>query len=80
MDGSLFLDDVADTVYSRLYRPTLLLTHADPAPTVQQFDRLPDVRAANDRDLTHEVLPGGLLPQYEAPDALFEAIDGFVPG
>jgi pimeloyl-ACP methyl ester carboxylesterase len=78
VDGSLFLDDVAGGIYSRLYRPTLLLTPADPAPTVQRFDRLPKVLEANPRDLQHAVLPGGLLPQYEAPDAFFEALDGFV--
>lgn len=78
VDGSLFLNDVADTTYSRLYRPTLLLTPADPAPTVQRFDRLPDVLAANTRDLHHTTLPGGLLPQYEAPKPLFEALDAFL--
>lgn len=78
VDGSLFLSDVADDVYARLYRPTLLLTPADPAPTVQRFDRLPDVLDANPRDLSHTALPGGLLPQYEAPDALFDALGGFL--
>jgi len=74
IDGTLFLDNVADTIYSRLYRPTLLLTPEDPAPTVQRFDRLPDVLEANERDLTHRFLPGGLLPQWEDPEPLFDAL------
>lgn len=78
VDGSLFLNDVANDVYTRLYRPTLLLTPADPAPTVQRFDRLPDVLNANARDLSHVAVPGGLLPQYEVPEALFDALDGFL--
>ncbi len=78
VDGSLFLEDVADTVYARLYRPTLLLTPTDPARTVQRFDRLPQVLDANERDLQHALLPGGLLPHWEAPDPFFEALDDFV--
>jgi pimeloyl-ACP methyl ester carboxylesterase len=78
VDGTLFTGDVAQTVYSRLYRPTLLLTPADPAPTVQRFDRLPEVLDAASRDLTHRPLPGGLLPHWDAPDACFDALDAFL--
>jgi pimeloyl-ACP methyl ester carboxylesterase len=74
IDGTLFLEDVADSIYSRLYRPTLLLTPEDPAPTVQRFDRLPDVLDANGRDLTHRALPGGLLPHWEDPEPFFHAL------
>ena len=78
VDGSLFLDDVAHTVYARLYRPTLLLTPSDPADTVQRFDRLPEVLDANERDLHHTLLPGGLLPHFEAPAPFFDALDSFL--
>ena len=81
IEGRLFLDDVATNIYSRLYRPTLILTPADPARTVQRFDRLPDVLNANQRDLQHEPLPGGLLPHWEsgAPHArCTEAIASFL--
>jgi hypothetical protein len=78
VDGSLFLDAVAETVYARLYRPTLLLTPADPARTVQRFDRLPQVLDANERDLQHALLPGGLLPHWEAREPCFEALDDFL--
>jgi len=81
VDGSLFLDDVAADVYARLYAPTLLLTPADPASTVQTFERLPDVLQSNGRDLSHRNLPGGLLPHWEAGAARAEtlaAIDAFL--
>jgi pimeloyl-ACP methyl ester carboxylesterase len=81
VDGTLFLDDVADEVYARLYTPTLLLTPADPARTVQQFERLPDVLQSNPRDLTHHALPGGLLPHWEAgptQQKTLEAISSFL--
>ncbi len=81
IEGRLFLDDVASDIYSRLYRPTLFLTPADPARTVQRFDRLPDVLGTNPRDLHHEPLPGGLLPHWEsgAPHArCTEAIASFL--
>jgi len=72
VDGSLFLDRVADDVYARLYRPTLILTPQRPADTVQRFDLLPDLLDAHSRDLTHFALPGGLLPHWEAPAPFFD--------
>jgi pimeloyl-ACP methyl ester carboxylesterase len=66
IEGTLFLEDVASDIYSRLYRPTLILTPADPTRTVQRFDSLPDVLGVNPRDLQHEPLPGGLLPHWES--------------
>lgn len=81
IEGTLFLDDVATDVYSRLYRPTLVLTPADPARTVQRFDRLPEVLESNTRFLQHHPLPGGLLPHWEsgAPhDQCTEAISAFL--
>lgn len=81
IEGTLFLDDVATDVYSRLYRQTLVLTPEDPARTVQRFDRLPEVLESNTRFLQHQPLPGGLLPQWEsgAPhDRCTEAISAFL--
>ncbi|WP_028566933.1 alpha/beta fold hydrolase [Salisaeta longa] len=78
IDGSLFIDDVRDAVYARLYRPTLVCTPANPVPTVQRFDRLPAVLEAAGRDMTHQPLPGGLLPHWEAPAACFDALDAFL--
>jgi pimeloyl-ACP methyl ester carboxylesterase len=80
VDGSLFLPDVAEEVYARLYRPTLVLTPEDPGPTVQSFDRLPEVLAKNDAALRHRTLPGGLLPHWEAPVPALEAIEAFLEG
>jgi len=77
VEGRLYLDDAADT-YSRLYRPTLLLTPSTPGPTVQAFDLLPAVLDRNPRALTHQPLPGGLMPHWEAPSPFFEALDAFL--
>lgn len=80
IEGTLFLPDVADTVYARLYRPTLILTPENAGPTVQSFDRLPALLERNPRDLTHRSLPGGLLPHWEAgpaANACTDAIGSF---
>ena len=77
VDGSLFLTDVADSVYARLYRPTLILTPERPGPTIQQFDRLPHVRNRAS-DLRHASVPGGLMPHWEAPGPCFDALDSFL--
>ena len=78
VQGRLYLDDVADSVYSRLYRPTLLLTPSAPGTTVQSFDTLPAVLDRNPRHLTHRTLPGGLMPHWDAPTALFETLTPFL--
>jgi pimeloyl-ACP methyl ester carboxylesterase len=77
VDGTLFPEPPAQSIYARLYRPTLLLTPTNAAETIQGFEQVTDVLAQNARDLTHIRLPGGLLPQFEAPDALFDALDDF---
>jgi pimeloyl-ACP methyl ester carboxylesterase len=78
VDGTLFIEDVAASVYARLYRPTLLLTPQTPASTVQSFERLSTVLDQNPRDLSHETLPGGLLPHWEAPSPFFDTVDDFL--
>lgn len=78
VDGTLSLNDVASSVYARLYRPTLFLTPEAPASTVQSFDRLPALLDHNPRDLSHQALPGGLLPHWEAPAPFFDAVDDFL--
>ncbi len=78
VQGRLFTEDVADRVYARLYRPTLLLTPETPGPTVQSFDLLPRLLDQNARHLTHRTLPGGLMPHWEAPAPFVEALDAFL--
>lgn len=78
IEGRLFLENVADEVFGRLYRPTLLLTPATPGPTPQRFDEVPSVVEQNRCNVTHWALPGGLMPHWEAPDAFFEVLDAFV--
>ena len=78
VDGTLSVPNVSDDVYARLYRPTLLLTPTTPGSTVQSFERLPAVLSQNARDLSHQALPGGLLPHWEAPTPFFDALDAFL--
>ena len=78
VQGDLYLDDVADEIYGRLYRPTLLITPEKPGPTIQSFDLLSRLLDRNPRDITHHTVPGGLMPQWEAPDALWSVLDNFL--
>jgi pimeloyl-ACP methyl ester carboxylesterase len=78
VQGDLYLDNVTDEIYGRLYRPTLLVTPEQPGPTIQSFDLLDQVLDRNPRDLTHRTVPGGLLPQWETPDALWPVLDDFL--
>ena len=80
VDGSLYVDDVGEEIYGRLYRPTLLLTPETPGPTIPSFDLLPAVLDQNARNLTHRTLPGGLMPHWDAPNTCFEAIHNFLEG
>lgn len=76
--GRLFLDEVAEEIYGRLYRPTLLVTPATPGPTSQRFDDLSIVLNRNRRYVSHRALPGGLMPHWEAPDAFFDVLTNFL--
>ena len=78
VDGSLFQRNIDTEVYARLYRPTLILTPEAPAPTVQRFDRLPALKKANPRYITHAAVPGGLLPHWERTAPTFRALDDFL--
>jgi pimeloyl-ACP methyl ester carboxylesterase len=78
IDGTLSIEDVAASVYARLYRPTLLLSPEAPGQTVQSFEGLPALMDTASRDLSHETLPGGLLPHWEAPGPFFDTLDTFL--
>lgn len=78
VEGRLSLHNVAGDVYSRLYRPTLFLTPSTPGPTVQSFDLLPTLLDQNTHHLSHKTTPGGLMPQWDTPTPLFEALDAFL--
>ncbi len=78
VDGTLFPPSPAASVYARLYRPTLLVTPRDASDMVQDFEQAATVVAQNAHDLTRHRLPSGLLPQWESPDLLFDALDDFL--
>lgn len=78
VDGTLFPPAPAASVYTRLYRPTLLVTPREAADTVQDFRRAAEVVAENARDLTRLTLDSGLMPHWEDPAPLFDALDAFL--
>lgn len=78
IDGSLFLGERAYNAYSRLQVPTLFIVPETGRGTVQSFERLEEVLSANPEYLKLQRLPSGLLPQWDAPDALFDALDAFL--
>ena len=78
IDGTLSIEEVVASVYARLYRPTLLLSPEAPGQTVQSFEGLSALTDTASRDLSHETLPGGLLPHWEAPGPFFEVLDTFL--
>lgn len=78
VDGTLFPPSSAASIYARLYRPTLLVTPRDASDMVQGFEHAAEVVAQNARDLTRCRLASGLLPQWEDPDTLFDALDDFL--
>ena len=75
--GDLFMHEQAWLAYTRLSVPTLMLTPEDADGLVQGFDRLPELLRQNVDVRAHQ-LPGGLLPQWEAPAPLFAALDSFL--
>ena len=54
-----------------------MLTPRTAADTIQSFDTLPGLLEQNPEFLSHQSLPGGLLPHWEVPSPFFEALDAF---
>lgn len=80
VEGALFTRDAARHAYARLRVPALVAYPAATDGLVQDFARLPEILSRNPEHLRAEALPGGLLPQWEAPGRLFELLDGFLEG
>ncbi len=78
IDGSLFLGEQARRAYARLPVPTLMTAPQDAASLVQDFDGLDEVAARNAAHVQTRRLPAGLMPQWEAPAALFAVLDDFL--
>jgi pimeloyl-ACP methyl ester carboxylesterase len=79
VSSDLFTREAARQAYRRLERPTLVVTpERRDADLAQSFELLPDMLDANSRHLQHTVVGRGLLPQWETPDALSDAIMPFL--
>lgn len=78
LDGSLFMDEFARRIYTNLETPTLFIIPNRAPKTIQDFDRAAEVQAANNRFINVEMIPTGLLPQWEAPDRTSELIENFL--
>jgi pimeloyl-ACP methyl ester carboxylesterase len=78
IDGTLFLGLQAQHAYTRLQRPTLIIAPEQDGGLIQSFELLDDIAAGNDTILQVHRMSTGLLPQWEAPEALFERLDAFL--
>lgn len=78
VEGSLFTREQARMAYVGLRIPTRFLIPASAEATVQRFDRASAVAARNPAHLSIETIDSGLLPQWEDPQAFFEAFDPLV--
>lgn len=64
--------------YGGLAVPTLMTAPEDDSNLVQQFEGLEELANENPNHIRIERLPAGLLPQWEAPEALYDSIDRFL--
>ncbi len=69
---------VRDDAYDRLPVPALMIAPEDDSDLVQQFGGLEQLADENPEHVRIERLPGGLMPQWEVPDQLFDAVDRFL--
>lgn len=69
---------VRDDAYDDLPVPTLMIAPEDDSDLVQRFDGLEQLAAENPEYVRTERLPGGLMPQWEVPNQLFDAVDRFL--
>lgn len=78
IQGDLTLRQAAQSAYRELTVPTLLIAPEDDSSLIQQFDALDGLVAANPEHVTVERLPCGLMPQWEVPNHLFDAMERFL--
>ncbi len=77
IDGTLFMDQEARNAYLTLRHPTLMIAPEQADGLIQSFEALDDVAAQNDAYL-HVRKAAGLMPQWEAPEALFTILNEFL--
>ncbi len=79
-EGLLFMDEYALRSYAALPCPTLVVLPALTDAVAPHYDALPDLVAHTGERLLVTRLETGLLPQWEAPDALHARLDAFLGG
>lgn len=78
IQGGLSMRAYAPKVYAAIKKPTLFVIPEANSDMVQHFARAPEIAAENHEYIELRHIDAGLLPQWEKPVALFEAIDPFI--
>jgi pimeloyl-ACP methyl ester carboxylesterase len=78
IQGTLSMKEYAPRTYTHVQAPTLLVIPEADSDMVQDFARAPEIAAANGEHIRLHKIYSGLLPQWEAPQELFDAIDEFL--
>ncbi|HET6568066.1 MAG TPA: alpha/beta fold hydrolase [Rhodothermales bacterium] len=78
IQGVLSMHGYAPPVYAGIRQPTLFVIPQADSEMVQDFVRAPVIAAENEAYIQLRHVDAGLLPQWEAPEALFEVIDPFI--
>lgn len=78
VQGELSTGSTAFYTYAQLSVPTLITAPEQDLGLIQQFDALENLAARNPSFIEVKRMDGGLMPQWETPFNLFEAIDRFL--
>lgn len=74
LSGQLFSGGICDEVYKKLQVPVLMIYDQDPNVN---FERLPDLEAANPHWTSQKITPTMGLPHWEELNATVDALEGF---
>lgn len=80
IQGRLSTGAAARNAYEHLRVPTLMIVPESSGGFIQRFDALNEVVHGNPEYIRTQRLPGGLMPQWEVPHHLFDAVDTFLEG
>ena len=77
VDGSLFMNGGARRTYQRMQVPTLLIPPMSSAGTIQDFNKLPELLAANP-NVRAAPVGRSLMPHWEQPETLNNVLQLFL--
>lgn len=78
IQGALSMKEYAPRTYTYVRAPMLFVIPESDPEMVQDFNRAEEIAAANPEHLRIHKINSGLLPQWEAPQELFDAVDEFL--